>query len=328
MNEQSEKNTINPDDFMRKNTAENDSSQDPVSRELFTEASYNRQEIPDDAPDSMTAATESVPVPGPEKPSIPLESALKTAESDLNSVLDAAQSAIASLKKVKAAFRDGTIRDIDKLFESADKAIRQLRDRFELAETAWQFDGDAYLKTGAYLKELLETAQQRDFRLFEQDGRLYCYPFLVRILPSESAVMIDKKKFRKLRPTVLLDHLKDLQKKPIKFKSEPFIESLYQAYQFVVAMRDKSLIDHDVQIPLTEIYSLLTMLPGQAREYTLQEFTRDVYLLDKTGIKETKEGCRMSLHASTGTKIPRKVLTVITEKGREQVYYSIAFKRP
>ena len=43
-------------------------------------------------------------------------------------------------------------------------------------------------------------------------------------------------------------------------------------------------------IPLIDIWELLTLLPGQAKDYPKQEFTRDVYLLQKAelSIHETE----------------------------------------
>jgi hypothetical protein len=75
------------------------------------------------------------------------------------------------------------------------------------------------------------------------------------------------------------------------------------------------------------VYELLTLLPGQAREYSGHEFARDIYLLDRSGLTETRDGFVVSFPASTGTKSAGGRITAITENGQERRYWGIAFTR-
>jgi hypothetical protein len=72
---------------------------------------------------------------------------------------------------------------------------------------------------------------------------------------------------------------------------------------------------------------VLTLLPGAARDYTRQEFARDLYLLDQSGIIETKDGRRMSLPASALTR-SGAVLTTVTRSGQRKIYAGVAFMEP
>lgn len=161
-------------------------------------------------------------------------------------------------------------------------------------------------------------------KIFEQDERLYCYPFLIRILPNELAVQIDRTKEKRLRPSILISHLKALQNKPVRFKPEAFLESLFSAYGTLIKSRGKDQIGKDIVIPLLEIYKLLTLLPGQAKEYSRQEFARDVYLLDRSGVTKTKEGFVIRF---SDRGITRHTIRVITQEGREKNYYGISFSK-
>jgi hypothetical protein len=69
----------------------------------------------------------------------------------------------------------------------------------------------------------------------------------------------------------------------------------------------------------------MTLRPGDRREYTRQEFGRDVYLLDQSGVTETRRGHVVSFPASTGTRAPSGTVRVITRSGEEKVYYGISF---
>lgn len=254
-----------------------------------------------------------------------LEEALGETETDADAVLKAASSATASLKRFRAAAHVGNLRELRPSIDAAERALAELRRRFEDAKAGWDFDEDAYFTDGAFPRELLETAERMDVRLFEQDDRLYCYPSLIRVLPNERSVLIDKARERRLRPSVLVDHLRELQRRPARFKPEAFVESLFQAYATIVAKYGKGALDQHHAERLADVYDLLTLLPGHAREYSKQEFGRDIYLLDRSGVTTTRKGYTVSFPASTGTKSAAGTIRIVTESGREQVYYAISF---
>jgi len=163
-------------------------------------------------------------------------------------------------------------------------------------------------------------------KIFEQDERLYCYPFLIRIIPTELAVQIDKTKEKRLRPSALVSHLKALQNKPVRFKPETFLESLSLAYEILIKSRGKDQVGKGIVVSLREIYRLLTLLPGQTKEYSLQEFARDIYLLDRSGVITTKKGYGVTLPGvSSGMKGTTGTIRVITQEGQNKLYYGISF---
>jgi hypothetical protein len=257
-----------------------------------------------------------------------LEKALAKTESDVNATLKATASVVSSLKKFRIAIGTGNLRELNKIIESSEQAIAALKQQFINTKEGWNFDSENYISSRAFPEEILQTAREMNVKIFEQDERLYCYPFLISILPNEMSVKIDKKKERRVRPSVLVSHLKSLQNKPVKFKSEVFIEGLFSAYEALKALirgRGQDHAGEGIVIPLLEIYKLLTIMPGLSKEYSQQEFARDLYLLDKNGI--TKKGFVISLPASTGTKSIKSTIKVITQEGSEKKYYGISFSR-
>ena len=259
---------------------------------------------------------------------ISLEQALARLEGDVDVAVRAARTALASLKGVLASAHTGDLRELRKARETAEQAITTLQQQFANVREGWDFDEDAYLSGGAFLSELVETAERAGLKLYEQDGQLYSYPFLIRVLPGERAVTIDRVRERRLRPQTLVAHLKDLQNRPVRFKPEAFLEALYEAYTARAGKHDAELVPSASVIRLASIYELLTMLPGHAKEYPRQEFARDIYLLDQSGVTTTRQGAKMSLSASSGTRSSASVLSVITQEGREKKYYGIAFSTP
>jgi len=144
---------------------------------------------------------------------------------------------------------------------------------------------------------------------------------------KEYRVQINKSKEKKPRTSVKVGKLKEMQKNPPRFRSEAFLEALYSAYQKAVQLSKKGSPLMGRVITLLEIYDLFTLLPGQSREYSKQEFARDIYLLDRSGNITTRDGAKVSFPASTGTKIPGRTLNIINESGEEKKYYGIAFNK-
>ena len=256
-----------------------------------------------------------------------LEEALAKTEADADAAFKTATAAVGALKKFRAAAKVGNIRELRKTIESAEQAITTLSQQFIKAKEGWTFDEETYLSGRAFLSEILEAAGQIGVKILEQDDRLYCYPFLIRILANERSILIDKTRERRLRPSVLVGYLKELQNKPVRFNSKAFLESMYSAYSIAVKTRGKERIRTGPVVPLVEIYGLITLLPGQSKDYSRQEFARDLYLLDQSSIRNTKSGLIVSLHTATGRELLSKVIPIVTRDGEVKRYYGISFMR-
>lgn len=259
-----------------------------------------------------------------------LETALSRTEADAEATLKAANAVVTAVKRVRTAAHAGNLRDLRTTLANAEQAAAALQEQVRTAKAGWDFDEQAYFADGAFTRELLATAQQMNVRIYEQDELLYSYPSLIRVLPAERAVRIDKTRERRLRPSVLVAHLRDLQQRPPRFKPEAFLESLYTAYKIKVEQtkgKDGLALDN-VVIRLRDLYDLLTLLPGETREYTLQEFARDFYLLDQSGQNTTRDGAVLFPSGATGTRGRGGAIRVITQRGEEKVYYGVAFSRP
>jgi hypothetical protein len=161
--------------------------------------------------------------------------------------------------------------------------------------------------------------------MFEEDERLLCYPSIIRLLPNDLAIEVDRKRTRALRPSTVVAALARVQRSGPRFRPEPFLASLVGAYDLVVAEQGKSA---GAVVRLLDVYNVLTLLPGQAREYTKPEFARDLYLLDQAGLTTVSgTGRRLRWAASTGTK-QAGVLTTVARSGQQQRYWGIAFDEP
>ncbi|MCD4652768.1 hypothetical protein K8T06_02415 [bacterium] len=252
------------------------------------------------------------------------EDALQKTQTDIDVALKAAKASTAVLKKIQKATQTGDIKPMTRLFELVDESMVKLADTINDAREGWDFDADTYFSEGEYFQELIEEAKETGVSLFEMDGRVFCYPCILKLLPNDRVVTIDKKREKNLRPSVFVKKLHAIQSKPPKFKPATFLESLYMAYSAVVAQKgEKAIFGNDIK--LLEIYKVLTILPGIAREYSKQDFARDIYLLDQSNIKILKTGFEISFPSASGTKNPSQCLRIITRDGQEKLYHSIAF---
>jgi hypothetical protein len=170
----------------------------------------------------------------------------------------------------------------------------------------------------------MDAAEKAGVQLSEREGVIFSYPVTVSREPQLSAVRIDKKLTPTIRPETLAAQLKQLQSKEPKARPQQFIETLFEAYEYVRAKRK---IDAYIDIALTRIYNVLTLLPGT--DYTLLDFTRDIYFLDTSNYKETRGGFRMSLTASTVSRERgARVFQFVTRDGYPKDFASIKFTPP
>ena len=249
------------------------------------------------------------------------ESALGAAQDGAEVALKSAGSLTRELRKAKAAAASGQVREIRRALDAAAGVAGELAEVVKEVRASFDLDETTYMASGEYAKELLAMAEERGVAMFEEDERLLCYPSIVRVVPGDSVLEIDRRRERRLRPSVLLGLLAAAQQRPPRFRADAFLESLAGGYQLVVARADAK---PDAVVRLTDVWSVLTLLPGQAKEYTRPEFARDLYLLDQSGIRQTKDGRMLRWHASSGTR-SAGVLTTVARSGQQQRYWGVSF---
>ena len=250
------------------------------------------------------------------------EAMLSMAERDIDAALRGANATVRELKKALAAARTGQVRDLRKALASAGTTAAALAADTEALGGGLEFDEQEYLASGAYVKELLAAAEAHGLTIVEEDSLLLCYPSLLKVLPADAAIEIDKVRERRLRPSVLVAALARAQERDVRFKAEAFLDSLRSAYELLSSGEDKRA---DGVVRLLDIWAVLTMLPGQRTQYSKQEFARDLYLLDRSGVTSTARSPRsLRWSASTGTKGAGTLVTV-APSGQQQRYWGVSF---
>ena len=251
-----------------------------------------------------------------------MEELLTDSQTQASAALKAAGQVQSQLKKVVAAASTGQVRDLRKATAAAVTTCTSLAEQLDALQASYDLDEEAHLAGGGYLKELLAAAKDIGLTIVSDDDRLLSYPSIVRLIPADAAVEIDKVRERRIRPSVLAAHLLAVQQRPPRFKAEAFLESMRRAYDHVVALAEQ---EPGAVVRLVDVWSVLTLLPGQAKDYSKQEFARDLYLLDQSGVTSAGKDQRvLRFAASTGTK-GAGVLTTVARTGQQQVYWGVAF---
>ena len=287
---------------------------------------------PSDAGRSLVNGTASAQPSAPPNAATPehtatLEQALGQIEQAADTALDAAAQLTRTLRRLRVAAQGGNLRDLRATLTAAAQAADRAREAATGAAESWTFDEETYFDSGAYTRELLMAAREDGLQMFERDERLYCYPVLVRVSPPDRAVFVDRARERRIRPSVLVQHLRAVQRRPPRFRPEAFLEALFTAYGHLARRRGDDEVVAGQPERLIDVYELLTLMPGAARDYSRQEFARDVYLLDRSGVTTTRRGYVVSFPASSGARSAGSSVRVVTEGGQEKVYYGIAFAR-
>ena len=258
------------------------------------------------------------------------EEGFSATEKAAESVLTALNEAAAVARRLRKASQDGNIAAVRRESERLEPVVNLIRQEVSNASTAWPFTAEEerqYLEE-EYSSELQAEARKRGVQMFERDGRLIAHPLVVRTLPGERAVRIDRRQSSNIRPSKLVTDLERLQTRPSRFRPQQFLDSLYHAY-IELAERDTAdrlkLGDTGQVVRLERIYSLFTGLPGSGREYTRLDFARDLYALQESGVREVRDGARVSFPASTGTRNPRGVILFVGPDGETVLFYGIQF---
>jgi len=228
-----------------------------------------------------------------------------------------------AVKQLHKASVEGDIQKIRKVSERLSVILDATRQEVENARTAWPFTAEseeAYLRD-SYEAEITAAAAAENVQIQKRDEGLVVFPAIVRILPSEYAVKINKKKVAAVRPTHLARTLKAIQSKKPKARPESFLEVLHRAYRLVTQG------EYGSTVKLASLYDALTMLPGAIAIYDQTEFVRDLYLLDRSGATQTRSGAVCSLPASTGTKSSKGTYAFTGPDGQSVTYYGIRFTR-
>ncbi len=258
------------------------------------------------------------------------EEGFSAAESAADTVLACLNDAVRITRQLRKSSQEGNIAAVRRHSERLGAMISRIGQEINNASSAWPFTADEereYLEED-YNEELKDVAQRKGLQVFERDGRIIAHPSVVRVVPVDRAVLIGRRQSSTIRPSKLVADLEKLQKSPPRFRPQPFLESLYEAY-LALAQADTSdrlkLGEVGQVVRLDRMYNLFTGLPGSKRDFSLLDFGRDLYALRESGVREVRTGARVSFPASTGTRGTQGVISFVGPSGETELFYGVQF---
>ncbi len=254
---------------------------------------------------------------------VEFEQACEDAEGAAQAAERAAKDVLKAAKQMEKAAQTGDVKKLRKSAASIRAAIEVARQAAMNAGSAWPFSEEQeqqYLER-EYNAEFLATAKRAGLTVHARDQRLIAFPSIVRILPSDLGVSIDRKKVYAIRPSHLVSVLLKRQTSRARSKSEQFLESLYAAYKLLVPKNELGKV-----IKLVDVYRAFTLQPGAASEYDRSEFARDLYMLDRSRLRHTRSRATVSLPAAPSARgAERDRISFVAEDGEPLTYYGLSF---
>ena len=237
------------------------------------------------------------------------------------------------INSLKKAAKVGNIAGIKRCQENLKNLLEEVNSDVSKAVSSWPYteEDEIQIFEEQFAPLLKSTAREVGFNIYEKDGNLVCPPLIVKILPAQRAVNVNRKKVSQVRPTYLVDILQKAQNKNARHSPKQFLASLYRIYNILKMSENSNLISGGggPVYQLNTIYNLMTALPGSSRDYDRSDFARDLYILESKGPQVTRNGARVSFPSSTGTRHRAKshLFTFINKDGSSVEYYAIRFSQ-
>lgn len=237
----------------------------------------------------------------------------------------AARAVIRELNRLQGQVKEGELGKLAETLSTLTKLGKELGETLTDLPAKLPFDPATYLASGAYLDEVRAALEAAGVTVATEDGTLLCSPSIIRVAPREVAIDIDGTRVRALDPRTVAANIIARQRQGSKYRPERFLNSLRQSYDLVVAKDSER---QDAVVRLVDIWQVLTLLPGQQKEYTQQDFARDLYYLDASGVAATLQSSRqLRWCASSGIR-GSGVLCVVGTDGRLRRYWGVSFVEP
>jgi hypothetical protein len=254
------------------------------------------------------------------------EAACARVEDEAAAASRAARQLDKAIRALGRAARTGEATKLRRAAEAIPKAAAEAAEAARRAAASWPYDDDAvsaYLQDG-YEAELVATAREAGLELTPLDDRWAAFPVVVRVVPGRRSVVLDRATVRALRPTAVVAAITARRGRP-STRPQDFIEVLHRA-AVRVAGGDADRMRRGVE--LADVYDTLTLLPEARRAYSKADFARDLFLLDTSGLHQTRSGVDVRLSGSTGTKGGSRVFSVVPPDGPPRNYRYVRVEEP
>jgi len=248
-----------------------------------------------------------------------LEEALLEQEQQVDALIKSAKKYTSALSAWKKSCQTGNVITLQKSSVLASELVKTLSEPVSDASSAWTFDLRTYLESGAWRDELVAACVVSGHRVIVEGDTLVSPPLIIRAQPGSGRLLLGKAAWPTLHPVPTAAYLKALSEKSAPTSAmQQFLNFLYEAA--------KRLTPHgNNYATFKDIYELYSYAPGWAKENSKAAFAQQIYLLDRSEVRATKDSKSFHLDGPTGTHKPADLFSVIADDGNPVPYYGVWF---
>jgi len=249
-------------------------------------------------------------------------------QEDFKNLNNAHRSMVTAIRRVKTSSDEGNLDALKQALARYEELMGRQQETLQgLKEKLPSFDLQDYLSENfhpGFLNALAVEglAVEAEFPVYE------VLPFKLRVLPDKEMVTIDDRVYRNLRPIVLARHLKKSidRLNAASFDGQRFLQTLAAAYDTEMSRQiARTKMDlNEQELLIKDIYSTLTPMPQQKREYPLQLFAFDLHRVLRSGQMNAPDGRRLWLG---NVRNQKQALVVLDAQGQPQRYGVLKFLR-
>ncbi len=263
------------------------------------------------------------------------EKALDNYRDKVSENLAKLKKAVTIASRLRKAVDLGSIKDINKYYAELNSAVDSVITARSNLDN-FQFDILSYLSSpSGFHKDLLSAAEDEKlpFKKSSEDDRYFCYPTTLSINRKDLSLLIGKKKVTFLRPSAIVSYFKRLRSNKNSSNYKKLIDSLFECHEYagkkLCSSDSLTTYSPDLQIPLSTIYDILTIMPGSKREYTDLDFAKDIHeMVNDPTLRTSKGLCMKCPPASAGSRGQTKSISLVTRDGHEMRYTYLQFVNP
>jgi len=249
-------------------------------------------------------------------------------QEDFKNLNNAHRSMVNVIRRVKTSSDEGNMDALQQALTRYEELVDRQKETLQgFKEKLPSFDLQSYLSENfhpGFMNALAgeNLAVEAEYPVYE------VLPFKIRVLPDKEIVTIDDHVYRNLRPVVLARYLKKSidRLNAASFDAQRFLQTLTASYDTEMSRQiARTKIDlSEQEILLKDIYSTLTPMPQQKREYPVQLFAFDLHRVLRSGQMNAPDGRRLWLG---NVRNQKQALIVLDAQGQPQRYGVMKFYR-
>lgn len=227
-----------------------------------------------------------------------------------------------SAKSIAKNTESGDLKSLTKELAACQELLsEQANIREQIEFLVRDFDAREYFDSGDYAGQLVELCQEKNVDITGSYPVFEMFPYRVRFDAENQDIYLNRKKVQCMRPTSLVQTVKDSQErlKKVSFNAATFLNELADAYDLALLKAKKP---EGADLYLTSLYKFLAPMGRFRRDYDQQSFAYDLARLYMSEEQTTKGGRRYQFGPSRNQS---KAIRILDGEGHEQFLATIRF---